>query len=133
MSKLDKTCPSSSIQLDANLLGAVNEDGSVGFFSNPVKVDEEMIASLQKINDPETKFRFSNTCIEKGCNQWKNGACSIIKNVMQNNMELELVANLPNCSIRPTCRWYAQEGSSACSFCPHIITNMMEKEALIYF
>jgi hypothetical protein len=128
MQKLDKTCPSSNIQLDANLLGAVNEDGSVGYFSNPVKVDEELIASLQNINEPETKFRFSNTCIEKGCNQWKNGSCSVIKNVMLGNADVILEERLPDCSIRHSCRWYTQEGAKACSFCPFIITNMMGKE-----
>jgi len=30
---------------------------------------------------------------------------------------------LPPCVIRPTCRWYKQEGAAACHRCPQIVTK----------
>jgi hypothetical protein len=29
---------------------------------------------------------------------------------------------LPACRIRPTCRWFLQEGKAACQRCPQIVT-----------
>ncbi len=127
MSKLDKTCPSSSIKLGASLIGALNNEGSIGFISNAVTVDEEMLKMLKQVAEPERKFRFSNTCIEKGCNQWQNGGCSVIVKVMHQNDDFVVDANLPDCSIRESCRWFYQDGSKACGFCPHIITNMLHQ------
>ncbi len=127
MAKLEKTCPSSTNEIGATLLGVVNQDGSVGYFSNPVIIDESFKEIFNETEAPESKFRFSNTCVEKGCKQWQNGACSVIKNVMNLNENANLEVKLPDCSIRPSCRWYFQEGAKACSFCPYIITNMMEE------
>jgi hypothetical protein len=125
MSKLDKTCPSSSIKLGANLLGALNNDGIIGFISGPIPVNEEILETLREVAEPEKKFRFSNTCIEKGCNQWQNGGCSVIVKVMNQNEDFVVGEKLPDCSIRSSCRWYYQDGGKACGFCPHIFTNML--------
>jgi hypothetical protein len=36
----------------------------------------------------------------------------------------EVVDALPRCAIRPTCRWYAQEGRPACLRCPQVVTEL---------
>jgi hypothetical protein len=115
------------METGAGLLGIVNEDGSVGFISTPVLLDAAMIEDLQAAGNPETSFRFSGTCLENGCKQWANGNCGVIKNVMEANKEAALESQLPDCSIRESCRWYFQEGAVACSFCPFIITNNLER------
>jgi hypothetical protein len=30
---------------------------------------------------------------------------------------------LPECSIRPQCRWHLQSGDNACRACPEVITD----------
>jgi hypothetical protein len=35
----------------------------------------------------------------------------------------ESTAELPPCSIRQECRWWLQEGVSACLRCPQIVTH----------
>lgn len=30
---------------------------------------------------------------------------------------------LPNCTLRSRCRWYEQQGASACAACPLVITD----------
>lgn len=37
-----------------------------------------------------------------------------------------VVDALPACLIRPTCRWYQQEGRAACMRCPQVVTENYE-------
>ena len=34
-----------------------------------------------------------------------------------------VVRALPRCAIRPTCRWFRQEGPAACFRCPQVVTD----------
>ena len=126
MKKEHKSCPSSTCEDGAILLGVVNEDGTVGYISTPVTIDEDFVKEASLHGNPENNFRFSNACVEAGCRQWQTGKCGVIKNIMESNAEVDLEPRLPDCSIRSSCRWYYQEGPKACSFCPYIITNMLE-------
>ena len=127
MKKQLKSCPSSVAAEGAVLLGVVNRDGTVGYISSKIEVTTQLLEDINKTPQPEKHFRFSNSCVESGCRQWQNGNCSVIKKIMSANDDIELEAQLPNCSIRSSCRWYHQEGGKACSFCPFIITNMLEE------
>jgi hypothetical protein len=45
-----------------------------------------------------------------------------------------VVNALPPCQIRPTCRWFRQEGRNACLRCPQVVTdkrNMTAEEKRI--
>ncbi len=129
MKKDRKSCPSSTCEEGAILLGVVNSNGTIGYVSTPVTIDQEFIDEAQQQGVPESNFRFSNTCVESGCRQWSNGKCGVIQKIMWSNEDVSLPAQLPDCSIRDSCRWYFQEGAKACSFCPYIITNMLEKQS----
>ena len=120
-----KSCPSSTASEGAVLLGVINNNGTLGYITNKTEVTGELYDEILKKAAPEKHFRFSNQCIESGCRQWQSGKCSVIKKIMSDNEELELEQQLPACSIRPSCRWYYQEGAKACSFCPYIITDMV--------
>ncbi|MEO6313493.1 MAG: hypothetical protein ABIU63_03870 [Chitinophagaceae bacterium] len=127
MKKEHKSCPSSTCKDGAILLGVVNENSTVGYISTPITIDEAFVKEANRQGNPEQNFRFSNTCVEGGCQQWQQGKCGVIKNIMGMNDELELEPQLPDCSIRISCRWFYQEGPKACSFCPYIITNLLEE------
>lgn len=120
-----KSCPSSVAQPGAVLLGSINSDGTVGFIETPITVDAAFIAEAGEDTKLEQSFRFSSKCVKNGCQQWKDGNCSIIKKVMAIDPEWHLHhPHLPACSIRETCRWYAQEGAKACSYCVYVTTDM---------
>jgi hypothetical protein len=36
---------------------------------------------------------------------------------------------LPECSIRPHCRWHLQSGDAACRACPEVITDTSAESA----
>jgi hypothetical protein len=36
---------------------------------------------------------------------------------------------LPECSIRPQCRWHLQSGDAACRACPEVVTDRSSEGA----
>jgi hypothetical protein len=129
----NKTCPSSLGQVGSNLLGVVNANGTVGFFADPVEVTPEFIDDAGDFDNLERRFRFSNKCVQSGCKQWTGTACGVIKAVLALD-SIPAAKKLPDCSIRTSCRWYFQEGASACNGCRYVITNVSEPatEAVIH-
>lgn len=117
-------CPSAPANVNAILLGVVRADGSVAFIKDRIKVTREFVDIAAASGTPENRFRFGSGCIERGCQQWSNGACSLPDRLA------ELVAPpdtpdapLPSCSIRDQCRWFEQRGADACRICPVIVTR----------
>ncbi len=126
MGNKPRSCPSSKATEGSVLLGVINPDGVVGYIGNKTIVTGELYEEIHKKKNPEKHFRFSNRCAESGCRQWQDEKCSVITGIFEANADLELEAQLPNCSIRKSCRWYFQEGPKACTFCPYIITDMLD-------
>lgn len=119
------TCPSSRCADGAILLGIVRRDGRVAFTSGMVRVDAEFVRIARQGRKPEARFRFAGPCHRGACQQWTGERCGVI------DLALEQVAKagvhdgaaLPDCSIRSSCRWFAQAGSAACATCADIITE----------
>ncbi|MFT3978886.1 MAG: hypothetical protein QM687_00360 [Ferruginibacter sp.] len=123
-----KTCPSSLGQVGANLLGMVNANGTVGYFNEPMEVTQEFMEEAGDPEDLERRFRFSNKCVQNGCKQWTGTECGVIKAVLALD-NIPQKKDLPDCSIRSTCRWFYQEGATACNGCRYVITNVSETAA----
>ena len=123
----NKTCPSSLGQVGSNLLGVVNANGTVGFFNDPVEVTQEFLNEAGDFENLERSFRFSNKCVQNGCKQWTGKECGVIKAVLALD-SIPAKNDLPACSIRPTCRWFYQEGTVACNGCRYVVTNVSEPE-----
>ena len=122
----NKTCPSSLGQVGSNLLGVVNPSGTIGFFSDPVEVTPEFLEDAGDIDSIERRFRFSNKCVQSGCKQWTGKECGVIKAVLALD-SIPANNDLPDCSIRKTCRWFSQEGAAACNGCRYVVTNVSEQ------
>jgi hypothetical protein len=59
--------------------------------------------------------------VTSGCRHFKGNACTLAHRIVDG---LAPVVNaLPPCQIRPTCRWFRQEGRNACLRCPQVITD----------
>jgi hypothetical protein len=108
------------------LLGVVAERGEVAYLAPNVRVTPSLLDSLTDAQVPiNNRLRFASPCIEHKCIQWKGldgaGNCGLIDHAVK---VLELTSGpveLPHCGIRPTCRWFAQQGSIACGVCPEVI------------
>jgi hypothetical protein len=121
-------CPSSVCREGAVLVGIVMPDGRVAFSADRLKITPEFVESARQGRAPEKRFRFAGPCIKSGCGQWTGSRCGVIDRV---NDELGdwAEAELPACSIRADCRWFAQLGAAACGVCPLVITDLLEENA----
>ncbi len=120
-------CPSWSCEAGASLIGIVLADGSVAFSKDRIVIDEAFVQTARQGRSPEKRFRFSSTCRRAACVQWSNDRCGIVDRIISEHEECTTAASepfeLPECSIRPQCRWHLQSGDTACQACPEVITD----------
>jgi hypothetical protein len=119
--QLPVMCPSGRCVPGALLLGVVQGDGSVGFLKGRLAIDEAFVASAKAAGDPERRLRFSEPCVQGACHQWDGARCGVIEGVLASGLEGK--DGLPDCAIRPACRWFVQRGAEACAVCPFVVTE----------
>ncbi len=116
-------CPSAPCDSGVLLVGIALKNGRIAYAAERLELSDEFVAVAQQTGAPETMFRFASPCRKNGCGQWKEDRCSVIDVVLTANEHLAVSGELPNCSIRPHCRWYGQTGASACAVCSSLITD----------
>lgn len=121
-------CPAHLCKQGSQLLGVRQNDGTTVILPQTLPVDDAFVKKVRNHPvKPERRFRFTNKCIEKGCEQWNEKGCSVgekLVRLIESNMSNE---TLPACPIRKNCRWFVQEGAKACVVCPQILTEVMEE------
>ena len=126
-------CPSSRCRDGALLLGIVGSDGVVGYVRPPLRVGAEFVeAAEHQARTPEHRFRFAAPCLEKGCAHWSGTRCGVIDQAEAASTataaDKYADSSLPDCDLRPSCRWFEQIGVRACSVCPQIF-NFLGRDA----
>jgi hypothetical protein len=121
-------CPSSRAKAGAGLLGVRQEGGTVAILPKPLPVDSHFIEMASQGGKPEERFRFTNKCIENGCRQWDGKSCGIAEQIVSHLDKIKPVTDLPECAIRPRCRWHLQSGDDACRICIYVVTEITEEE-----
>ena len=120
-------CPSWKCEAGASLIGIVLPDGSVAFSKDRIVIDAAFVEVARQGRSPEKRFRFSSTCKRAACVQWTDGRCGIVDRIIGEHADRESAESenfvLPECSIRPQCRWHLQSGDAACRACPEVITD----------
>src|ERR1700730_8016398 len=121
-------CPSWKCEAGASLIGIVLADGSVAFSKDRIVIDNAFVEVARQGRSPEKRFRFSSTCKRATCIQWTDGKCGIVDRVIAEHEDRTAAPSedpfvLPECSIRPQCRWHLQAGDIACRACPEVITD----------
>lgn len=121
-------CPSYRMEPGAILLGVVEADGLVAYLDELVVVSPEFVQTASEGRAPEQRFRFSGTCIQGGCGQWDRGGrrCGLIGELTAQAGPREVTppGDLPECVIRPRCRWFNQQGAPACAVCPEVTRDL---------
>jgi hypothetical protein len=115
-------CPSARCEEGAILLGVVGPNSRVGFIRPRITVDQDFVEAARGGRAPEKRFRFAQPCIEDGCRHWQSGRCHVADVAAAREEAVE--RPLPACSIRPSCRWFAQSGAAACAACPYVVTDV---------
>ena len=124
-------CPSAPHQHpEARLLGVVlEEEGAprVSYVEKGVDLPEEFDAEQLGV-DPGHALRFAAPCANKGCGQWKEGGCGLGREIIKRLQPVVDVA--PACTLRATCRWFAENGTASCLRCPQIVTRRKKSDAV---
>jgi len=117
-------CPSAQPEMTgAAVIGVVGGDAETPQLrplERPLPVTPELLA-LAEPAAPTEVFRFSAPCLTAGCRHFTGRNCNLATKIVQ--MLPPVSSELPECDIRPRCRWFAQEGGSACQRCPQIVTD----------
>lgn len=109
------------------LLGVVGEGGRLAYVTPQLIVDGEVAALAREAGVPEARMRFAQPCVEAKCGHWGGDRCLVIGKMLEFQEQGRLARegdDLPACSIRSVCRWFAQQGPKACSVCPFVITDL---------
>jgi hypothetical protein len=70
--------------------------------------------------DPLKVYRIAATCEKSKCLHFNGTDCQLARRIVQ--LLPLAVDKIPNCAIRPECRWFAQEGAAACLRCPQVVS-----------
>ena len=118
-------CPSFYALPGSLLLGRVGEDGTVGILADPIEVDMAFLDQLRSRDvEPEFSYRFAGPCHQSACKQWSDGECQLVNRLVYASSAI--TTGLPECGIRSRCRWFRQNGESACGVCS-LVTRTMAK------
>jgi hypothetical protein len=119
-------CPSAQPDMaEARVFGVQTgnpEDGfRVGYLTDAHPVTPDILAASGNVL-PTQVLRVAAPCMGSGCKHFDGSQCQLAARVA--SMLDPVVSRLPPCAIRPTCRWFRQEGRAACLRCPQIVTDL---------
>lgn len=117
-------CPSAQPDMASSVAfgviqGTVEEPRLV-HLTRVLPVTNELLALSGPVAPTEV-FRFAAPCAGHSCQHFDGKDCRLVKRIVQ--ILPSSTSELPSCSLRPTCRWWQQEGKAACMRCPQIVTE----------
>jgi hypothetical protein len=120
-------CPSAQPEMEGSrvigVVGGTAEAPEISYLNEALPVTDELLRLAGQLKPTEI-FRFGAHCEEKACRHFDGARCNLATRIVQ--ILPAVTEALPACLIRPTCRWYQQEGRAACMRCPQIVTQTYE-------
>lgn len=108
-------------------MGVVSDERKVALLSQPIPIDDGFVEAIRAEGNPELHYRFADKCAKSGCSQWTGTSCGVMNTLTAMNASIDIEGmQLPECAIRPNCRWYDQDGGRACIICPYVVTQAEE-------
>ena len=125
-------CPSAQPQWEAVRVFGVQtatpaEGLRVGYLTEALPLTPDILAATAPATPAEV-LRMAAPCMGHGCKHFDGVHCQLATRVVA--MLDPVVSGLPHCAIRPTCRWFRQEGKAACLRCPQIVTDVRDATEL---
>jgi hypothetical protein len=91
----------------------------VRWLERPLAVTPELLRLSAPVA-PDEVFRFAGRCVEHDCQHFHDDRCALGAKLATSITEG--VQMLPTCPIRRSCRWFAEQGRTACAACSSIVT-----------
>jgi hypothetical protein len=102
------------------VVGGTTDEPRVAFLDTPAPATKDLLALSEPLLPTEV-FRFTAPCASGACSHFGEGRCRLASKIVR--LLPEATSELPPCAIRAQCRWWRQEGASACLRCPQIVTD----------
>ncbi len=116
-------CPSARPEDEGALVFGVAvgtaERPEVANLDEPAKLTSE-VRALSEGLPPDQVFRIASPCVQGKCVNWQ-GRCTLGDDIV--NALPAGGPELPPCSIRGACRWFAENHVAACLRCPQVVTR----------
>jgi hypothetical protein len=117
-------CPSAEPSMSGSvvfgIVGGTVDEPRLRHLEKPVPVTQELLELSGPVRPTEV-FRFAAPCACDACPNFQGARCSLATRIVKWLPAVE--EKLPVCSIRPHCRWWREEGKSACQRCPQVVTD----------
>jgi hypothetical protein len=117
------SCPSAQPDMEnAQVFGVVSgtpTEPRIAYLRTDAIIKQSTLENIGALEATHV-FRFSAKCEENRCSQFDGTSCGLGRRIA-NGLD-PVVDVLPSCQIRPTCRWYAENGKDACFRCPQVVT-----------
>jgi hypothetical protein len=95
----------------------------VAWLERPVPATPDLLSSTGAV-EPTQVLRFAAPCQERACRHFDGADCRLATRLVKQISAV--VEALPPCTIRAGCRWFRQEGGTACRLCPQIVTYCVD-------
>jgi hypothetical protein len=119
----DLMCPSAQLDMEGvRIIGVISgtpDAPQIAYLERGVEIDLSSTHQLGELA-PSEVFRFAAKCEMSRCCHFDGERCSLAGRIVKQLPQV--VDLLPRCQIRPTCRWFAEQGGAACRRCPQIVT-----------
>jgi hypothetical protein len=117
-------CPSAHPEMAQSrifgVMGGSVEEPRVIYLDETTPATGDVLALAGPVKPIEV-FRIAATCVESACRHFDGKDCQLAARIVQ--ILPAVTEALPACRIRQDCRWFEQEGRSACLRCPQVITQ----------
>jgi hypothetical protein len=118
-------CPSAQPGMTGSVaFGVIDgtvEEPRLVHLTRALPVTDELLALSGPVAPTEV-FRFAAPCAGNSCQHFDGNDCRLVTRIVQ-LLPSVTGGELPPCSLRPTCRWWQQEGKAACARCPQVVTE----------
>lgn len=126
-------CPSALPEMPQGRIFGVMEgtatEPRLSYLDRAAPATDDIMALAAPVQPTEV-FRLAAPCVESKCCHFDGQDCQLVNRIVQ--ILPAVIDSLPPCSIRKDCRWFHQEGKSACVRCPQVVTlNCAASEAMV--
>ena len=126
------SCPSAQAdQIGSVVIGVVRgHNGGIRVSLLPDPARLRAVAHLIPDTLPVAEVvRLAAPCAERRCAHFHDGCCSLASRIVAKLPAV--IDHMSKCAIRPSCRWWYQEGPVACFRCPAIVTEPFQASDLM--
>jgi len=143
----ERMCPSTPVANATVFLGMVTPSRRIAYVTPAIAATPELLAALptgtsnrENSAGLESEYRFAGPCVTQQCGFWNGRQCGLGERLSESLRHAESVlatdsaepaggmdgvtrTKIPKCAIRPTCRWFAEQGPDVCRACTFVVTD----------